>query len=411
MKVNGIVAEYNPFHNGHKYHIEESKRKTGADYTIIAMSGNFVQRGAPALTDKYSRARMALENGADLVLELPVIYAASSAEYFAMGAVSLLDKLGIVTHLSFGSESGDLNILSRIARILFKEPEEYRVLLQGKLREGLSYPTARTEAILRYCPSLEAYRNVFTSPNNILGIEYLKALYRRESNMTPVTIQRTGAAYHNTVVGTQFCSALAIRQALLAGQSTDFLKGQMPEQAHGILQESFSRNAPLDSNAFSTMLHYKLLSEQSQGYSGYLDVSEDLSDRISKNLEQFTDFCGFSNLLKSKDMTYTRISRCLFHILLNIRTQDLEDAKNMDYAPYARVLGFRRDAADLLTAIKEASSVPLLTKPADAKRLLAEDALAMFHQDLFAGRIYGSALTAQKGEAAEHECRTPLVII
>ncbi len=411
MKVNGIVAEYNPFHNGHKYHIEKSKLETGADYTIVALSGNFVQRGAPALADKYCRAQMALENGADLVLELPVIYAASSAEYFATGAVSLFDRLGVVTHLSFGSECGNLDILEQIARILSEEPPEYQSLLQSGMRQGLSYPTARTEAILQYCPSLSNYHYIFTSPNNILGIEYLKALYRRKSPILPATIQRTGAAYHNTVVGTQFCSAMAIRHALFAGQDMDFLNNQMPENAYHILQKFFAHNAPLDSNAFSTMLHYKLLSDQDSGYSSYLDVSRDLSGRIGKNLEYFTDFNSFCEQLKSKEMTYTRISRCLFHILLNIRALDLERAKALDYAPYARVLGFRRDASELLTAIKEKASIPLLTKPSEAHQMLTNDALAMFRQDIFASEVYKSALTAQKGEASEHECRTPLVIV
>lgn len=164
MKVNGIIAEYNPFHNGHKYHLEESGRLTGADYSIVVLSGNFVQRGDPALTDKHTRAEMALRNGADLVLELPTVYSASSAEYFATGAVSLLDKLGVVTHLCFGSEYGDAALLGRIASILREEPEEYTRELKARLRQGCSYPVARNAALIHYCPALTEHEKIFPLP-------------------------------------------------------------------------------------------------------------------------------------------------------------------------------------------------------------------------------------------------------
>lgn len=185
MKVNGIIAEYNPFHNGHSYHLNTAEEQNNADYTIIAMSGNFMQRGEPALIDKYKRAEMALRNGADLVLELPAYYSASSAEYFAIGAVTLLDKLGVVDYLCFGSECGEINILTRIAEIIATEPEKYTNTLRHYMREGLSFPTARTTALLEYDPSLSNYHDVLSSPNNILGMEYIKALILRKSSMQP----------------------------------------------------------------------------------------------------------------------------------------------------------------------------------------------------------------------------------
>ena len=193
MRVNGIISEYNPFHNGHKYLLTESKKATSADYTVIVMSGNFVQRGAPALINKYKRAEMALQNGADLVLELPKYYATASAEYFAMGGISLLDKLGVVTNLSFGSECGDLAVLEKIARILVEEPNDYTILLRENLKKGQSYPTARTNALLEYNADFGEYKDVLSSPNNILGIEYLKALLKRKSSIQPYTLLRTGA--------------------------------------------------------------------------------------------------------------------------------------------------------------------------------------------------------------------------
>ena len=202
MKVNGIVAEYNPFHNGHAYQMKHAKEATGADYTIIVMSGNFMQRGAPALLDKFTRAKMALECGADLVLELPTCYAASSAEFFAKGSVALFDKLGVTTNLCFGSECGNIDTLSRIAEIFYTEPEPYVESLRCNLKKGMSFPIARTWALLQYAPSLSDDKDVLSSPNNILGIEYLKALMSRNSKIVPFTTTRVGADYHDKRLGT-----------------------------------------------------------------------------------------------------------------------------------------------------------------------------------------------------------------
>ena len=236
MIVNGIVAEYNPFHNGHKYQLEESRRLTGADYTVIILSGNFVQRGTPALINKHLRTEMALKNGADLVIELPAIYATSSAEFFAMGAVSLLDQLKVVTNLCFGSECGDISLLNRIATILVQEPDDFSAKLKQLLCQGYSYPSARSEALMHYMPSLADSNNIFRSPNNILGIEYLKALLRRKSPIAPVTVRRIGADYHDPLPdSTGYCSALAIRQSVWAGDDITGLCSYVPANAYELL--------------------------------------------------------------------------------------------------------------------------------------------------------------------------------
>lgn len=411
MKVNGIIAEYNPFHNGHKYQMETSCQMTGADYTVVIMSGDFVQRGAPAILNKYRRAEMALKCGADLVLELPAIYAASSAEYFAMGAVSTLDKLGIVTHLCFGSECGDVEILTKIAQILLDEPEEYSTALRKYLKEGYSYPNARNWALFTNYPFLEPYRNVFSTPNNILGIEYIKALLRRNCEITPITIRRTGAGYHDRMMDTEYCSAMALRQAVYAGQNADSIKAQLPTEALEILRQSLDDSAFIRSNDFSELLYYKLLLERDRGYKKYLDVSPDLSDRIRNNLDNYRDYDSFCDLLKTKNMTYTRISRCLLHILLNLKQDKLNDYKKLDYALYARVLGMRKDAGELLNAIKEQSSIPLVTKLADADKQLNDDALDMLRQDILVSQIYRSVAHHDKGNAAVSEYSIPMVTI
>lgn len=411
MKVNGIIAEYNPFHNGHKYLLEQSKSSTNADYTIIAMSGNFMQRGAPALLNKYKRAEMALKNGADLVLELPMYYATSSAEYFAMGGVSLLDKLNVVTHLSFGSECGDLSILKKIAKLLLEEPENFTELLRKNLRQGLSFPTARTNALMEYDPAFQEYQDVLSSPNNILGIEYLKALQKRNSSILPHTILRAGADYHDKQISHIQCSAQAIREAVFSNENFESLIAQMPQNAYELLLSCMKDKTLLSSNDFSGILHYKLLSEKEIGFTGYLDVTPELSDRICNNLFHYDSYRGFCDLLKTKDITYTRISRCLLHILLNIRTETYGELIDMDYTPYARVLGLRKEATPLLNAIKKNADIPLITKLADAGNLLPTKALTMLEKDISMNTVYESVVSLKSGQPMLNEYRTPIVIL
>ncbi len=411
MTVNGIIAEYNPFHNGHQQHLQCAKERNHADYTIIAMSGSFVQRGAPALLDKYSRARMALTCGADLVLELPACYSASSAEYFATGAVTLLDKLGVVTNLCFGSECGDHDVLLQIAGILLEEPEEYRTALQSFLKQGQSYPSARTWALLQYDPSLSAYKDILSMPNNILGIEYMKALLRRSSRIRPDTSLRIGSDYHDKRLGDNQSSALAIRQAIFSRHDYEFLESQMPGNAYRIMSDALKRACYIGSDDFSGILLYKLLSGRQEGYTQYLDVSEELSDRICNHLCHFGSFEHFCDLLKTKDMTYTRVSRSLLHILLDIKKETLERYRSLDYIPYARVLGFRRSAAPLLAAIKENSSIPLVTKLADAEKQLEPPALDMLREELRISEIYFAVASIKAQQTMQNEYSTPIVIL
>src|SRR5690554_4412644 len=194
MKVVGIIAEYNPFHNGHQHHILEAKKQTGADYVIVVMSGNFVQRGAPSIINKYSRAKAALESGADLVFELPVIYSTASAQYFSLGAISLLDKLGLVDYVCFGSESGDIESLTYIAKYLHNNSYEYNKDINNLMKNGITFPEARQIAIKNNNNTIDD--NVISSPNNILGIEYIKAILELNSNIIPVSISRIESAYH-----------------------------------------------------------------------------------------------------------------------------------------------------------------------------------------------------------------------
>lgn len=411
MKVNGIIAEYNPFHNGHKYHLEESKRLTGADYSVIVISGNFIQRGDPALIDKHTRAEMALRNGADLVLEIPTVYSASSAEYFATGAVSLLDKLGTVTHLCFGSECGDITVLQKIASILREEPKEYTAELKAKLKHGSSYPAARNAALIRYCPALTENSKIFSSPNNILAIEYIKAIMNLNSNMKPVNVRRLGADYHDPAAHSKYCSALAIRQALADGRGLSSVASYMPDSTNELLTDRLILGRGICANDFSSALYYKLLSEKESGFDKYLDVSADLSNRIRKHLSEYRNFDAFCDLLKTKELTYTRISRCLLHILLNLTKEDMAVCSELEHTPYARILGFRKDAEPLLSAVKEQTSIPLVTKLADAEKLLPTDTYLMLKQDIQISQLYYGVAAGLTGVKPVNEYSIPLVIV
>jgi predicted nucleotidyltransferase len=411
MKVNAIIAEYNPFHNGHKYHLDNAKQHNKADYTIVLMSGNFVQRGNPAILDKFDRARMALSSGADLVIELPTCYSASSAEFFATGAVSLLDKLGVVDSLCFGSECGDIEVLARIARILAGEPAGFVADLKENLALGHSYPNARTDALIHYDPELSESRMVLSSPNNILGIEYIKAIMRLGSTIAPYTTKRLGADYHDSRMGNTPTSANAIRVALSSGQNIEFMREHMPEAAYEILSDWFTHAPLMTADCFSEVLQYKLINERNEGYTKYFDVSPELSDRIVNHLKDFRSFDDFCNILKSKDVTYTRISRCLLHILLGLTDDVFDKCRSLDYTPYARVLGFRKDSAPLLTKIKMKSSIPLITKLADAKDILSDEAYAMLENELRMNDIYLSAVALKSKTALKNDYSTPLVII
>lgn len=392
MKTVGIIAEYNPFHNGHAYHIAKAKEMTGADYCIVVMSGCFVQRGTPAIADKYLRAEAALLSGADLVLELPVYYALGSAEYFASGAVALLDKLGVTDTLCFGSECGDISLLSGFAKELLGESELFKEVLNRQLKSGMTYPNARNTALQACAPHLSAHMNVLMTPNNILGIEYCKALSRRSSRIQPYTLNRAGASYHDASLSSSYCSALAIREVLSSSGRLSDIRMLMPQSAYELLEAQSGKAFPIFADDFSLPLHYQLLSEQSAGYVKYADVSDSLSDRIIKKLPSYINFTDFCDQLKTKNVTYTRIARSLMHILLGMEQTDFTNYQSEDYIYYARMLGFRKSAEPLLSAIKAQSCIPLLSKLADADALLSENGQNMLAKDIYAGHIYQSVV-------------------
>lgn len=394
MRITGLIAEYNPFHNGHKYHIEQAKAITGADAVIVVMSGDFVQRGMPAILPKHMRAKAALEAGASAVLELPVCYATGSAEYFAYGAVLLLEKLGCVDSICFGSECGDMELLQKAANVLVDEPAEYREALHRFVRAGDSFPLARQKALAAYVSP-----EVLSEPNNILGLEYLKALARIGSEMKPYTIRRVYSQYHDTDLQEEFSSATAIRKQILSG-NMEVLAGQVPVKFLTDLQEA----CPLHANDFSLLLKYLLLVETKESLLAYADVSEDLANRIINRRNQFQNFEQFCLLLKTKEITYSRISRALTHILLGLKNGDDTGIH------YARVLGFcKRDRA-VLAQIKRDGEVPMLTK-LTAARTLDDAAQKMLATDAFASDLYESVVSDKYGTKFVNEYEKEIIIL
>ena len=409
MKIVGLITEYNPFHNGHLYHMQKAKEITGADSVIAVMSGNYVQRGAPAIMPKHLRAEVALEAGIPLVLELPVCYASGSAEYFADGAISLFEKLGCIDSICFGSECGDYYLLEKVAHVTADEPEAYKQTLQDALKQGLSFPLARQAALKAYFqdPSLD---DILEQPNNILGLEYIKALYLRKSPIGAYTIRRKISGYHDKELSPGYSSASAIRRLLaFAGNSVHLaseemydepglsevltrLEGQVPPSCIRSLEETHRVRYPVYANDFSLLFRYRLLTETRESLAGYLDMTEELANRMINHANDFITFDQFCDLLKTRDMTYSRISRCLLHILLNIRTEDMTLYKEEGGCQYARVLGFSKDGAKLLTRIKRTSSVPLLTKLTQTEGL-SKTGLRMLRQDIFAADLYESVIT------------------
>ena len=425
MKVTAIIAEYNPFHNGHRYLIGEAKRRTGADFILVVMSGDFVQRGTPALYHKYLRTHMALLGGADVVIELPCLYATSSAEFFAQGAVTLLHKLGMVDYLCFGSELGELSLLSTIASLLVSEPERFQSALQQKLKEGLTFPAARSAALSQLktgfpLPSKEELIALLSSPNNILGIEYCKALAALPSDITPVTVKRLGSSYHDNTLPSEnqlFSSASALRSILESSrkeQEPVSVKEQFPKSVYELLIRNGQFADTITCQDFSEMLHYKLLTEQEQGFEHYLDCSKELSNKICRTLPEYDGFASFCSKLKTRELTYVRVSRCLLHILLGITTPEsyLTSFSNRSLAlPYARLLGFRKGAQEVLSAMKKSSPIPILSKLADAPALLSAEGQRMLKQDILASEIYEAAAVSKKQREPLNEIRQSPIIL
>lgn len=404
-KVLGIIAEYNPFHNGHLYHLQKSKELTNADYTIAIISGNFTQRGSTSVIDKWAKTQMALNNGIDLVIELPVLYSISSAENFADGAIKILSSLGIVNYLSFGAETSDINLLKCISNILCDEPKEFKTLLSNELKSGLSFPKAREHALIKYFElksniissklenniSQSTIRNILASPNNILGIEYLKALHKYNSSIKPVCISRYEADYNSTTITNNIASATAIRNLILS-KDYNTIKNLIPTSSYSTLINCLNEGHIVPSlSCFEKEIIYVLRKMDIEEIANLPDVSEGLEYTIKKAANSCNNLSEVINLIKSKRYTSTRIQRILLYALLGITKDDMEMSKNV--LPYVRVLGFNENGKFLLSEISAKNpDIALITS---VKKFVDSNSdkvlLNMFDKDVFATDVYSIA--------------------
>lgn len=411
MKITGIIAEYNPFHNGHRYQIQRAREITGADYIIVVMSGNFTQRGTPALMDKYSRAKMALMGGADLVLELPVCYATGSAEYFAAGSIALLTQLGCVDSICFGSECGDIIPLKNIARALVNESTDYQKALKTNMKNGSTFPVARNAALAETLDGFIPFDVILGYPNNILGIEYIKAILRQSSPIEPFTNMRIGSDYHSYKLSAAFSSAISIRQSLAMQDDLEMVHAQLPGATYTIMQEDFHKTFPVYAADFSSMLKFKLIRERENGFIQYQDVTKAISDKLVRDTFKMQGFDEFCDILKTKDVTYARISRCLSHILLDIYSDEVKQYMDSGIVFYARALGFNEKAAPLTKKIKKSTSIPLITKATSAAANLYPLGRKQFEHDVHAAHVYECIAGTKYHAGMRDEYRRQLVKI
>ena len=386
--VVGIIGEYNPFHNGHKYHLEASKQNAHADYTIAVISGNFVQRGNVSLINKWNKANMALSNGVDLVIELPTIYSISSAENFAYGAVKILDSLKIVDYISFGCESCDLEVLDKMASVLYKQPTEFTSILKHELSKGISFPKARENALLMYLNDIRKYSNVLSSPNNILAIEYIKALKKLKSQIKPISVKRVNVGYNDLNINGNFASATAIREMIKNNKPAGMSK-LMPPNSYRILYNSILKGHYVkDISAFEKEILYTLRKMSLKEIANLPDVAEGLEHNIKNAANSCNTIEEFMNIIKTKRYTNTRIQRILTYALLGITKNDMKESFKTQ--PYIRVLGFNNKGKELLSVISRAN--PSLNIITSVKKYIdnnpSKQLLNMLNTDINATNIY-----------------------
>ena len=403
MKACGIVAEYNPLHTGHVYQMNKARQISQADCIIVVMSGNFVQRGEPAVIDKYARTRAALKAGADIVIELPVYYALSSAENFARGAVLTLNEMKAAS-ICFGAETDNADRLAKISHAIISESPEYKAILNKALAKGLSYPAARQTALLEYLPEC---KDIISGSNNILAIEYIKTILGNNLNMTYYPVLREGAGYNDDADNAEFASAFGTRKMLMSDEH-DRLKTYLTPVMYEEI--SNSKNCPLFPDDFSNIFNHKMLflkqqcninhTDFAEKLAEYEDITAELANRFAAAFTGRDNIAEFAMKVKSKNIVYSRICRCIMHIILEIRKSMSDFYNNI---PYIRLLGFNKTGQLYLGSIKKELDVPFITKAADYKNELSFD--------LACSDIYTQAVYEKYGYVMKNELQQNIIRI
>ena len=416
-RIAGIIAEYNPYHNGHLYQMRKARSTTGAPWCIVLLSGSFVQRGEPAVYSTAARAEAALRCGADAVFEIPAPFSTASAREYARYGTELLSSLG-VSYIACGTEDASAEDLMLLAEAVDESSSAFRFALREGLRNGLTYPDARLRAILLDLEqagaaeqTLNRVRSALSQPNNILAFEYARAIRESGSPMKLVTSLRQGSGYHDPLLKGSFSSATALRLQLASTGDLSSLTPYMPAAAAG----AFSKTLPLFPDAFCRPVRERILQLRYEGrdLTEFADITPDLSDRILRAELRSDSWNSLVNSIKTRQYTYTRISRALTHILLDITAEDLHLWKSVPSWFCARLLGFRRESESVLSALKLSSSAVILSKAADAPRLLGEDSpsLGILKAEAYAQELWNSAYFEQYGTRLPDYYRQQIIIV
>lgn len=400
MKVLGIIAEYNPFHNGHLYHLRESKKIIGADFVVAVMSGNFVQRGEPALINKWERAKVAIENGIDLVIELPVVYSCNSSDIFARGGIEILNGLGCVSYISFGSEEGSLEKLEIIADVLANESELFKDVLRLNLDRGLSFPSARAKAV--NAASGNDFSKTIKGSNNILAIEYLKQLKLSQSRIIPVTFKRKGPEYREDKTYGDLASATHIRNLV---QQKNEIANYVPESTLESIHRQYSLNTLAD---FSQVIFSRLLQMSNHDLNQIYSVAEGLENKIKNEIRNGNSLEELIENVISKRFTDTRLKRVLIHSLLGFDRERINHIIHNNIN-YCRVLGFSNNGAKLLRMIKKEkmNSLPIITNMNKEVKNL-DELWGLINFDILAADLYNLVTKAKLYENSDY-VRRPFV--
>jgi predicted nucleotidyltransferase len=394
MKAVGVIVEYNPFHNGHAYHLQAAKELAEADLTIAVMSGNFLQRGEPALVSKWYRAKMALLGGVDIVLELPYQFATQKAETFANGAVSILDAIGCQT-LCFGSESGDISTIIQTVNYMEKHKERFDESIKMNIKTGVSFPKALSLSF----QTLSSTENLLSleKPNNILGFHYVKAIKQQKSSIIPLTVKRKNADYHDEHFATEtIASATSIRKALFASEESNSpIEQYVPDSTNTLLKEYLNEYGKFHGwENYWDFLRFRLLHSDSAELREIYEVEEGIENRlIAAALDSFT-FKEFMEKVKTKRYTWTRLQRICVHILTN--TKKAEMSGTLEKASYLRLLGMTTRGKEYLNKNKSHFKLPLISKLSAYK----ENGISL---DIKASRVYSLGIGKQKGINLLHQ--------
>lgn len=413
MKVLGLITEYNPFHYGHKYHLKKSLEKTDCDYSIAIMSGSFVQRGEPSFIDKWTKAKIAIDNGVDLVIELPTLYSTQSAELFASGAIEILNSMNIVDFISFGSEAGKLEPLEILSEILSNEPEEFKDSLNFYLSLGNSFPKSRSLALESFLKRINLFhkydfRSILNNPNNILGIEYLKALQKTNSNIKAFTLERIGNEYKDLSANNKFSSATGIRNSIL-NKNIDSVKDLIPFATYLGLKDYIKSYKHFNKiGNYSQVIKYLIFTKNKEELKKIFDIDEGLENRIRKQIRNDDSVPEIITNISTKRYPYTRIQRIFMHLLLGLDSEGVKNAY-INKPNYIRVLGSNKKGFKLINKIKEKSDIEVITKFSNYNKLKIESVTRFLSFEEKATDIYFLGLGASENLTNMDYLTTPYI--